>query len=315
MQVTLVKILKGLATYIPVVGGFALRKTGGTVSARYCYSVWMRHFVQARMAGFTGKIDRIIELGPGDSLGIGLAAILSGVNHYHALDAKVFSDSTRTMAIFDQLINLFEQRAPIPDETEFPLVLPRLSNYEFPHSIMNENILGKALSWERLDAIREAVMTMSSNGVVTVNYTAPWDQTVSIQSESADMILSQAVMEHVMDIESVYSMAFRWLRPGGIMSHTIDFKCHSSTRDWNGHWSVSDTLWKIIVGNRPFMINRLPHSSHIASLERLGFKVVTDLRYENAPIHRQHLAPRFKQLSDCDLKTSEAFIQAIKPSA
>ncbi len=310
MQVSPIKLIKGLATYLPGITALTLRKTGGTVSARYCYSVWMRHLVQA---GQSGEISRIVELGPGDSLGIGLAALLSGVNHYHALDVKNYSDSAKNMAILDQLVGLFKDRASIPDDNEFPLLLPRLPSYDFPYSLLNNDTLEWALSKKRVRAIREALRTLSRSGIITVEYTSPWDQTVAIEQGSIDLVFSQAVMEHAEDVEFIYSSAFQWLRPGGLMSHTIDFKCHSSTRDWNGHWSIPDFLWKIIVGNRPFMINRRPHSWHITSLERNGFKIISDLRCEKTPIPRQHLARKFKGLSDCDLKTSEAFIQAIKP--
>ena len=33
----------GMATYVPGLRHLTGRKTGGSVSARYCYSVWLRH--------------------------------------------------------------------------------------------------------------------------------------------------------------------------------------------------------------------------------------------------------------------------------
>ena len=77
--------LAGLATYVP--GYEYLEPTGGTSSARYCYSVWLRHLVMAYDSGLLQRPPATVaELGPGDSIGIGLAALLSGARKYHALD-------------------------------------------------------------------------------------------------------------------------------------------------------------------------------------------------------------------------------------
>ncbi len=54
--------------------------TGGTVSARYCYSVFMRHRVIAAQYGMIQPPTTVVELGLGDSLGIGLMAITGPSN-------------------------------------------------------------------------------------------------------------------------------------------------------------------------------------------------------------------------------------------
>src|SRR4029077_18633813 len=90
MQIKCRALAAGAATFLPFVRKYACRGTGGTVSARYCYSVWMRHLVKAHQCGYSliGTGGRIAELGPGDTLGIGFAAMLSGYDEYFALDAK-----------------------------------------------------------------------------------------------------------------------------------------------------------------------------------------------------------------------------------
>ena len=79
--------------------------------------------------------ETVAELGPGDSLGIGLAALLSSAQRYVALDVVRYAANTRNLQIFEELIALFRDRAPIPDEAEFPLVRPRLLSYTFPADI------------------------------------------------------------------------------------------------------------------------------------------------------------------------------------
>ena len=117
-------LAKGLATRVPGLRAFACRHSGGTESARYCYSVWLRHLVMAGNAGVSTRPERVAELGPGDSFGIGLAGMLSGTDHYLAFDAKPHARVERNLAVFAELVELFSRRAPIPGETEFPEVFP-----------------------------------------------------------------------------------------------------------------------------------------------------------------------------------------------
>jgi hypothetical protein len=127
------------------------------------------------------------------------------------------------------------------------------------------------------------------------------------------MIYSQAVLEHVDKLDYTYEILCRWLKPGGFMSHQIDFKCHQTAKEWNGHWSYSDFMWKLIRGRRPYLLNRQPLSIHLTLLEKLNFKVVCDIKIKDTSgINRERLAPRFKNMSNEDLTTSGAFIQAIK---
>src|SRR5258706_2920262 len=56
--------------------------TGGTDNARYCYSVWLRHLAHVRAAGLAANPASVLELGPGASIGVGLAALLSGSSTY-----------------------------------------------------------------------------------------------------------------------------------------------------------------------------------------------------------------------------------------
>jgi hypothetical protein len=132
MTVKASSLIIGMATYIPGFKSLTGRKTGGTVSARYCYSVWLRHLLKLERSGLPATFETMVELGPGDSLGIGLAALLSGVHRYIALDVVRYADSARNVQILEELIALFRDRASIPDEAEFPRVWPRLSEYGFP---------------------------------------------------------------------------------------------------------------------------------------------------------------------------------------
>jgi SAM-dependent methyltransferase len=256
------------------------------------------------------------ELGPGDSLGIGVAALLSGLERYIGLDVVRYADNVRNLQIFEELVTLFRARRPIPDDVEFPLLRPPLRSYAFPEEILTPARLNVALAPQRLDTIRAALSNpaTSLSGRGPVWYIAPW-QPDWIGSGAIDLILSQTVLEFPPDLAGLYQQMYRWLKPGGIMSHEIDFKSIGITRDWNGHWSCSDALWRLAVGRRRHRINRAPHSTHVALLRKMGCRVVSDERVvQPSGITRAQLAPRFRHLTEEDLTTSSALIQAIKPA-
>jgi hypothetical protein len=58
------------------------------------------------------------------------------------------------------------------------------------------------------------------------------------------------------------------------MSHRIDYTSHGITHDWYGHWTVSPRVWRIVRGERAYLINRLPHSAHVEALRRNRFEVL-----------------------------------------
>lgn len=255
----------------------------------------------------------VAELGPGDSIGIGLAALLSGAERYHALDAVAYADLSRNLTVFDELVGLFQRCDPIPGPEEFPELNPALTSYEFPRHLLDSERLAYCLDEQRVSAIRQSILTPgSSNSRIT--YAAPWQDLGAIQEQSLDMVFSQAVLEHVNDLSFTYAALFRWLRPGGFMSHRIDFRCHGTASEWNGHWRYPEFFWEVIKGKRPFLINREPHSTHVQLLDENGFELVCDL-----PTHlpsRYSLcdfAPRFRGMMEEDRTTSGAFMQAVKP--
>lgn len=291
--------------------------TGGSISGRYCYSVWLRHLVMAHTNGLCTTPTTVAELGPGDSLGIGLAALLCGAKRYYALDLVQYAETSRNLALLDELVALFQKREGIPDHTEFPVMEPPLESYEFPSHILTDERLQASLSPERMHQIRSALMSLGGdNGKsrpIHIEYVAPWHATATVKADHVDMIFSQAVLEHIDDLERTYMMLHEWLKPGGFMSHEIDFKSHNFARQWNGHWAYSDRTWRLLRGTKPYLINRRPHSTHIELLTKSGFNLVCDSKNTRpSEIQRRQLAKRFQNLTDEDLMTSSAFIQAVK---
>ena len=318
------RLIFNAATFVPGITALPLvrRKLakrslgtgGGAQSARYCYSVWLRHLLHANANHLNVYPKQVAELGPGLSLGIGLAAILSGVERYYAFDVVAHQHAERNLAVFDELIALFTARSPIPRADEFPLVGPELPAYDFPRQLLDDERLERTLQPERLARVREALRHCDSPQSM-IQYRAPWHTENAIERDSLDLVFSQAVLEHVDQLTDTYRAIYEWLRPNGYMSHQIDFKCHDSAREWNGHWTYSDLKWKLVRGKDTWLINREPHSTHLRLMREAGFRIVEDTRVERpSSIARSHLATRFKTLTDEDLRTGDAFIQALKPA-
>jgi hypothetical protein len=309
---TLRQQVYGMAVLAPRVNKLYAAGTGGTVSARYCYSVWLRHLAMADQNGLNTDPKAVAELGPGDSLGIGLAALVSGCDRYFAFDIVEYADLERNARILDEIVELFRSRAPIPDRGEFPEVKPYLDDYAFPAKVLDKARLERALEASRTERIRRSLADVQSRESL-IHYRVPWHDAGVLEKESVDMVYSQAVLEHVDDLEGAYAAMHSWLRPGGYMSHQIDFRCHGTARGWNGHWLYPAPVWRVMRGRRAYLLNRAPHSTHIALMAANGFEVVCDKTIKNTSGYKSHeLARRFRHLSEDDLTTSGAFIQAVK---
>jgi hypothetical protein len=306
-------LAKGIATFIPGASRFACGRSYGTDSARYCYSVWFRHLTAIAALGLAVEFETIAELGPGDSLGIGLAAMLSGAARYLAFDAVPHARSAANLATLEQLKDLFVRREPVPGLDEFPEISPELGSLDFPHQILGDARLAAAMRPDRLDTIRDSLRSETRAGDV-VRYVAPWTASDMMESDSVDLVLSQAVLEHVDGVPQTYEALFRWMKPGAIMSHAIDFKCHGLTRDWFGHWTVPAWQWRLVRGRRPYLINRLPASAHISAMVQSGFEIVKRTPAYSAAAPREELAREFREMDEDDLMTSSLFVVARKPA-
>ena len=306
-------ILEGALSFLP--GGVWLlsrKGTGGTTSARYCYTVWLRHLIKTAPFRKGPPTGTVVELGPGDSLGIGLAALLSGAERYVAVDSVRYADTQRNIEVLEELVALFRQRAPVPDAREFPRVKPELQDYRFPDHLLPKAWLYKALDPGRIQRIESALReTQRTQSMVC--YVDPQHKN-TIPQGTVTHVFSQAVLEHVDEPNAVYTACHDWLAPDGVMSHVIDFKSHGVSKEWNGHWLYPDPLWRLIRGRRPYLLNRLPCSAHLDMIRAAGFALVSVERtHLPSSIETRQLARRFRRLSPGDLTTSGVFLVAQKP--
>jgi len=310
MKRKVIALGRGVLSHLPGLAMIGVEKTGGTITARYCYSVWLRHLVKSQENGLEVSPAVVAELGPGDSLGIGLAALISGAEQYIALDISKYAHKRRNLDIFHQLVALFEAREPIPGDDEFPKVRPRLKEYAFPAAILTSARMEQALSPDRLNRINKALESAES-GSSMIRYSAPWYGEKEIEEGSVDFLFSQAVLEHVDNLDLAYAAMRKWLKPTGHMSHTIDFSSHGLADEWNGHWRYSNFLWRLIRGRRPWLINRQPFSIHAELLARNGMSLISSERVEaESKFRRSDLARACRGVREDDIVTRGVFVQA-----
>lgn len=308
--------LFGFATYVPLIYPAIEKKTRKSLPSRAYYSCWLRHLVKAYENGFSTNPATVAEIGSGGYFGIGIAALLSGANNYFTLEVQEPENPKRNLKIFDDLVILFKNRENIPDDTEFPGIIPHLKSYDFPHHILTDERLAESLKKERLKKIRHFLssirnITSSSNNQY-VSYISPWTET-SLKPKSIDMILSQSVLEHVDNLDYAYRAMHNWLKPNGFLSHAISFDSHLTSKYWNGHWAFSDFKWKLMTGNHKWFMNRQPFSKHVNLLDKYNFEIVDCfIKKRKDGIQMKKLSSTFKKMSNADFVTHSAFFQARK---
>lgn len=306
-------LAKGLVTLVPGVLRVLPRGGTGGTGASYCYGVWLKHLTLLWANGMRSIPGSVAELGPGDSLGVGLAAMLSGATSYYALDVVRDSNTDRNLKILDDLVVLFKGRAQRP--TKGWLDFDEYLNEDlFPSHILSDKLLEQSLADRRVAAIRRALEGRgSSSDEVTIKYIVPWSHSEIVEKGSVDVILSHAVLEYVVDLEATYRGLYMWLRPQGMMTHQIDFTSVGLSKTWNGYRAYSELYWRLLRGRRPYPLNRQPPSVHIELMVENGFNVVCDLRtYRTDGLRRSNLSRKWNSISDDDLTCSGAFIQAKK---
>ena len=302
---------------LPGADRFAIRRwgvatpnaAGMATSARYCYAAWLSHLVHARES-LSAPPRVVVEIGPGSSLGAGLAALLSGASKYCGLDVVEHATTENNLSVFNDLVELFRRKAAIPDGDEFHRMKGWLQTHAFPEGALGADGPRDALRPERVKRLRQTV----ADGGAEISYIVPWSDS-AIEEESADFVFSQDTMEHVEDLPAAYKAMSRFLKVGGAVSHLINFDSHEITPEWNGHWTFGDFRWKFYRGRRLYLLNREPLSTHVALLRENGFEITRRTRLEGRggrSVPRSALARRFRRMPQDDFTCERAFIQAVK---
>jgi hypothetical protein len=305
-------LVKGMLTFIPGVqrAFFDPSAGGGTGSASYCYGVWLKHLTLLREAGMLDMPRMVLELGPGSSIGTGVATLLSGAERYVAIDAVQHMRPDTSIFVMRELAQLFRARAPRPT-AGYPPIDHLLDKRLFPSHILDDALLDRTLDEERLERIDHAVRAVALGQPDPMIEYSTWSSLRPVADAEADLLFSHVVMNQVEDQPDVYARCGRWVKPGGWMSHQIDCTALGTADEWNGHRAYSELAWKIIAGKRPYFVNREPLTTHLELMKANGFDIVRVIRGTmDGGITRAELAPRWRGISDEDLATQTAFVIA-----
>lgn len=306
-------ILTGLVSHVPGTDRWVQRdRRPGASGPRYGYGVWLKHISLLHRAGMRELPQRVIEIGPGQSLAVGLTALLCGAERYLAVDVVRRDVWPRAFAEIDTLATLLRERAPCATNG-WPSIHDCLDENRFPRAALCDDLLSTSLSHERISAIKEAVR--NREGVPYLRYEiAEPPASAAVAHAGADLLLSQAVMQHANDPRAIYEYAMHVLRPGGFVSHEIPLTAHAVTREWNGHWSVPPRVWRLTTGRRRYFLNRLPCSAHLGLMREIGFEIVAAHRRQRADgIRPEQLAEPWKELELEDMQCDRLFVVARKP--
>jgi len=238
-----------------------------------------------------------------------LAALISGSDRYTAVERHKYCSQEQNLLIFEELIELFKNRAPIPDDDEFPRMRPSLDTYDFPSEILTEETMQVVLAQERIQKLRNAFTDNLNNS--HVEYVLSWESTER-HGGKYDLVLAQSVMEYVDDLQDTYKTICRVLKKGGYATFVIDYTAHHLSKRWDEHWTYSDLLWKCLRGRQPYFLNRKTHSLHEKKIKKAGLKVVFSERTLREPsIRRSELSKKYHKLPPKDFETSGGFFIAV----
>lgn len=113
-----------------------------------------------------------------------------------------------------------------------------------------------------------------------IHYEAPMDAaTTNLPDKSIDLIVSNATLEHVPkdSIRRILKESYRILKPGGVLSHSIDYKDHwaytDSSLSYYDFLKYNEKEWKYKNPDLNYQ-NRLRHRDYEELFISEGFKIV-----------------------------------------
>jgi SAM-dependent methyltransferase len=319
MSIRLRTVVTGALSYVPgampLYRRFAFRPN--PAPAALSYGIWLKHLALSQACRAQAVPRIVAELGPGLSLGAGLAALICGAQRYIALDAVRFAPMAQVLPIFERLVELFMRRVRPENANGFPSYESLLDGAGFPAQVLPEAHMKIMLAPERIAKLRQDVQTFVDSGgqpSAHITYLAPWQLTQVPQRGEIDFLFSHTVLQHVLSPAVVWQDIGELLCPGGVCSHQISFDSQGTSAIWNGHWAYPEALWRIALGRKAFLINREPLSRHLSAAQRSGLTPVAAMRLQDdTGIRRAALAGKWRDLDDHDLTTRGALLVARKP--
>jgi SAM-dependent methyltransferase len=290
-------------------GSTHLKKTLSE-SLRYVDQVFDDYLTYSAISVDMLRDKRILEIGPGDNIGVALKFLVAGAKQVVCLD-KFFSkyDWEQQRKIYQSLRDQWSE-----DERQ---IFDEVIDLEKGSKVESQKLL-----YLYGTGIEEAEKIF--------------------EPESFDLIVSRAVFEHLYNPNSAFSVMSRLLKPDGYMLHKIDFKDHGVFSKHNHHpltfLTIPSPIYKLMTydsgkPNRRLInfyrqkLTGLEFDSKILITQIVGVEneivphkeiVSFGVDYTDTTLSllkkiRPRLQIDFKDMSDEDLMVSGIFLIARKP--
>lgn len=229
---------------------------------------------------FSGK--HVIEIGPGPDLGTGIVILALGAKSYTAVDKNELIHKTPPNFYNVLLTHLME--------------LPGYSN-------------------------AKATVNHLQKGEFNEDFCYIWDPCFSLQRlplKSFDILVSQAVLEHLANVRRAFEILYHKLNPNAVMVHEVDLGTHTGLirrLDPLNHLRYSDMVWNLLrFDGSP---NRFRVTDYQKILNQLGFgkiktKRILVLDKEYVEKSKPHLSEKFRKYPDEDIGTKSFYLLATK---
>jgi len=310
-------MLGGLKSLLPARSKYSMRSS--VVDARYGYALWLRHVLALSEEDISGPFASVVELGPGNSVATGVCVVLSGADSYTGIDVLDHLARDQAERVFEETVQLFQEKAPIPGNDSYPNLCPRPNSLSFPASALHAFAPHDEARTSHADTLRDDIarIVKGESAGKHLRYVSSWSPS-SVPAGSVDLIFSQAVLEEIphqsgdSSLRAAFATMKDWLRPGGVASHQIDLGMYGHT-PWNIHWTWTDLTWKLVRGRRDNFVNREPLSTYLSLAESVGLEIVAVGITESKGVLDSALRSRFRRLSAMDRTASGAHLLLRRP--
>jgi SAM-dependent methyltransferase len=219
-----------------------LAKSGETLEyAELVFNEYFQDYIDH--AGGFPQI-RIMELGPGTNLAVGLYFLLAGAAQYVAVDALA-AFPERPKEFYQQVIAEIKKR-------------PRL-------------IGRSSIKDSEIDSILQIGETCVWNSQRLQYLTPVFAEKIPIDDASFDYIFSNASFEHFENPDVVIREVYRLLKPGGFTVHQIDLRDHIDFEKPLEFLKVSESDYEF---TSPYGTNRWRRSDFETVFREAGFRKV-----------------------------------------
>lgn len=232
----------------------------------------------------------VAEIGPGDSLTIGILMLLIGFNSYSAFDAFPYATIDTSFEYASASLKYLKSHT----KSSFTYLQKNLKSYD--SSVSKYLLPLKHLSNEP---------SILQETYPKLHYTAPYSFS-QLSKSSFHIIFSQACLEHISDLDSFFAAAYNSLMPGGVFLTQIDFKSHARSLLWNGHYRYSEKQLSYINSKNTFRwINGHPPSHYLNLAQQVGFSVLYQyIHTEQSSFTIDNVNSRYHSFDNTDLTTS-----------